>query len=133
MPKVTINLNDEDYHNFFLTYKCMYDTNVRYQNKNEECYTAPWVNLDSALEGAFKKKLISKDDITKPKDIELINKQNITLSEFEHIFTTYTNYTIQEILSSAYNLAPIPTFETDSAAMTFDIEGLVLIKEILIK
>jgi len=122
MPNLTINLNEEDYNNFFLNYKCRHDTNTRYLIRNEDCYNAPWVDLNKALNLSFDKSLISKDKISN-NDLEIINGGNITLSDFEHIFTTYTNFTLEEILSSGYGLFTIPDYETEEAGLTLDING----------
>jgi len=125
IPKITINLSDEDYNMFFFTYQCMYETSVRNLIRNEDCYQAPWMNYNSILKKAMKKSLISKEDIKDSDDLDLINNVNITLPEFEYLFQTYTNYTLEEILSSAYDLYTIPTFETDDAILNFDIDGNV--------
>jgi len=124
MPNLTINLNEEDYNNFFLNYKCRHDTNTRYLIRNEDCYNAPWVDLNKALNLSFDKSLISKDKISN-NDLEIINGGNITLSDFEHIFTTYTNFTLEEILSSGYGLFTIPDYETEEAGLTLDINGYI--------
>lgn len=122
MPKLTVNLNEKDYNDFFNNYKCRHDTSVRYLVDNEACYSAPWINYDKILEGALKKKLISKSDM-KENELELINRGNITLTEFEQIFATQTNYTIKDILSSKYGLYSIPEYEAENASLTLDIDG----------
>jgi len=123
MPKITINLNEEDYKNFFLTYQCTHDTNSRYRIKNEECYKAPWINLDSILNTAFNNSILSKDKISNSDDVKLINNANITLSEFEHIVTTYSNYTLEDMFTSSYGLYKIPTYVAENAGMTFELDG----------
>jgi len=100
----------------------MYDTNVRYHIDNNECYTAPWINLDKVLEKAVKKSLISKENVTL-EDSAIFEKQNITMTEFEHLFNTYTNLTMADVFSSSNNLYEIPLFETQNAGMTLDIDG----------
>jgi len=123
VPKITINLSDVDYNQFFLKYQCERDMNIRYLTKNEECYKASWMNYDSILENAFNSEFIDKSKITESKDLELIKKSNKTLSEFESIISKYTNFTIEEILSTGYGLFKIPDYEVDKAGLTFDVDG----------
>ncbi|ORY55058.1 hypothetical protein LY90DRAFT_507297 [Neocallimastix californiae] len=123
VPKITIDLSNVDYNQFFLKYQCERDMNIRYLTKNEECYKASWMNYDSILENAFNLEFIDKSKITESKDLELIKKSNKTLSEFESIISKYTNFTIEEILSTGYGLFKIPDYEVDKAGLTFDVDG----------
>jgi len=91
MPNIIINLDEKDYKNYFLRYQCEIDMNMRNLTRNEDCYTAPWVNLDDVLDKAFKNDLIKKDKIS-DNDLSVINKKNITLNQFEHIVTTYSKF-----------------------------------------
>jgi len=99
--------------------------NLRYLTRNEECYKAPWVDLDYSLSKAFRHELIDKNSIKDAKDLEIINNGNITLSNFEHIVTTYTNFTLENILSTSYGLIDIPNYEADEVGLTFNVNGLV--------
>jgi len=125
MPKITVNLNENDYKNFFLTYQCIHDTHNRYRIKNEECYKAPWVDLHNILENAFSKSIIEKSKITQSEDLELIKNVNITLPDFEHIVTSYSNVTMEELFSSANALYTIPSYETENAGLTFELDKYV--------
>jgi len=100
----------------------MYDTNVRYHIPNENCYSAPWVNLTSILSVARDYKYFDTNS-TSTEDLELFTKNNITLTEFEHLFTSYTNYTIQDIFTTPSELYTIPVYETENAGMTLDVDG----------
>jgi len=131
VPKITINLNEDDYNNFFLKYQCERDMNVRYLNKNEDCYDAPWMDYDSIMKKTFSHNLIDQSIITDRKDLDLINKSNKTLSDFETIIYKYSNYTLEKILSTGNELFKIPDYESKQAGLTFDINGYK--KEIKIK
>lgn len=122
---MTINFKDEDLNNFYLKYQCERDMNTRYLTRNDECYTAPWVDLSASLDKAFRHKLIDKNSIKESKDLKIINNKNITLSDFEHIITTYSNLSLEKILSSSYGLINIPDYKIDEASLTFDIDGFV--------
>ncbi|OUM65082.1 carbohydrate-binding module family 18 [Piromyces sp. E2] len=122
VPKMTINLSDEDYKNYFLTYKCEYDMNIRHITRNDDCYKAPWIDLDLAMDKAFKYNLINKSKVEK-NDLDIINNKNITLEQFENIVTKYTNYNVETILSINFGLVKIPTYETENASITLDIDG----------
>jgi len=125
VPNIIINLNEDDYKNYFLRYQCERDMNTRYLVRNDDCYKAPWVDLDSALSKAFKSNLIDKNLIQEKSDLDIVNKQNITLSEFEHIVITYTNFTLEHVLSTGYGLIKLPDYEAENASLTFDNEGEV--------
>jgi len=123
---VTINFKKDDLKNFLLKYQCERDMNVRYLTRNEECYTAPWVDLNYSLNKAFRHQLIDKSLIKTSKDKEIINNNNgkMTVPDFEHIVTTYSNYTLEEILATTYGLIDIPNFEAEEVGLTFNIDGL---------
>ena len=123
VPKITINLSEEDYYNFFLRYQCEYDMNARYVVRNDECYKAPWVDLDSALNKAVNNNLIDKSRIEDKNDLALLTKANITLTEFEHIVTKYTDFSLEEILVTGYGLIKIPDYSVDDVGLTFDLDG----------
>jgi len=122
VANLTINFNDDDLNTYYLTYQCMYDTNIRYHIPNENCYSAPWVNLTSILSEARNYKYFDSNS-TSIEDLELFNKNNITFTEFEHLFSTYTNYTIQDIFTTPSELYTIPVYETENAGMTLDVDG----------
>jgi len=97
--------------------------NARYLIRNDECYQASWVNLDESMNKAFKNNLINKSLITDDEDLEIVKKSNKTLSEFEHIVTKYTNFTLEDILSIGRGLIKIPDYSADDAGLTLDIDG----------
>ncbi|ORY84616.1 hypothetical protein LY90DRAFT_499341 [Neocallimastix californiae] len=99
VPDITINFSDEDYKNFFLTYQCHYDTSRQHLTRNDECYSAPWVNLNNAIARAFNKGYIDRNAITDPNDLDLIESKNMTITDFEHIVTTYTNSTLETMFA----------------------------------
>ena len=123
VPKVTINLSEEDYRNFFLKYQCERDMNVRYLNKNEDCLHAYWMNYDNIMTKALNKNLIDKSRIKDKKDLELIEMTNKTYTEFETIASKYSNHTIDQLLSTNYGLYAIPDYEAKNSQLTLDIEG----------
>jgi len=122
VAKLTFNLSDDDYNRYFLTYKCEYDMNIRHLVRNEDCYNAPWVDLDKALDRAFRYDLIDKSKVD-ANDLNIINNKNITLSQFENIITKYTDYSLETILSTSFGLITIPKYETENASLTLDIDG----------
>jgi len=97
--------------------------NVRYLNKNEECYKAVWINLNNMLNKAFKNNYIDKNSIKDSADLSIINKSDISFTEFEHIVKTYSNHTLEQIFSTSYGLYKIPDYETEDASLTLDIDG----------
>ncbi|ORX54317.1 hypothetical protein BCR36DRAFT_441196, partial [Piromyces finnis] len=127
VPKININFSNEDYNKYFLKYECEHDTNNKYLIRNEACYKAPWIDLDKIMEKAISKNIFDKSDVRDGNDLNIINKSNITLSEFEHIITTYSNHTLEQALSSTFGLVKIPDFEVDDASLSFDINGYILI------
>jgi hypothetical protein len=126
VPKITINLSEKDYRNLFLKYQCERDMNVRYLNKNEDCYQASWMNYDKIMKKAIEKNLIDSSLIKDSKDLELLSHTNKTFSDFENIVSKYSNYTIDKILSTGYGLYKIPDYETEEeTGLSFDINGEV--------
>ena len=124
VPKITINLSEKDYRNLFLKYQCERDMNVRYLNKNEDCYQASWMNYDKIMKKAIEKNLIDSSLIKDSKDLELLSHTNKTFSDFENIVSKYSNYTIDKILSTGYGLYKIPDYETEEeTGLSFDING----------
>ncbi|ORX59252.1 hypothetical protein BCR36DRAFT_317231 [Piromyces finnis] len=122
VPKITINLSNEDYNKYFLTYKCLYDMNIRHTTRNEECYTADWSNLNSSLKKAIKLNMIDSSNFT-AEEKELVNNKNITLSQFESIVTKHSKFTLEKLLAGSYGLMPIPNYETENAGLTYELDG----------
>jgi len=123
VPKLTINLSEEAYKNFFLKYQCERDMNIRYLNKNEECYHASWMNYDNIMEKAINKNLINQSLIKDSKDLEIMKMSNKTYSDFETIVSKYANHTVVELLSTSYGLYKIPDYETEESGLSLDIKG----------
>jgi len=137
VPDIKIQLNDVDYQNLFYGFQCMKDCSPTYFKENENCYTAPWVDLNSVLEKAikndfmyFKMDNIDKDNNVQKDDKQLIldvvkNKShNITLPEFKNLVKNYSNYTVPELFLIPYQLTRIPDakyFEASSASMSFNL------------
>ncbi|OUM63078.1 hypothetical protein PIROE2DRAFT_61500 [Piromyces sp. E2] len=123
VPKITVHLNDEDYKNLFLGYQCERDTSKQHLVKNNDCYNAPWVDLDVAMKKTLENKFVDKNSITDKSDLEIINKTNITFSEYEHIINKYSNTPIENIFQSTSGIFKIPEFNTEDASMTFTLNG----------
>jgi len=124
VPNITINLSEKDYRNFYLRYQCERDMNIRYLNKNEDCYHASWMDYDDIMKKAIEKKLIDSSLIKDSKDLELLRRTNKTFSDFENIVSKYSNYTMDKILSTGYGLYKIPEYEMEEeASLTFDLKG----------
>jgi len=120
---LTINLDEEDLHLYYLTYQCMYETNVRYRITNEECYTAPWITLYNILSGTMHDDYFKDSEPPAKEDFMLFAKKNITLSELEHLYTRYTNYTLADAFSTPSEYYTIPHFETEKAGLTLNVDG----------
>jgi len=126
-------MTEEDYNNCFLVAQCEKDTHPNYMRRNEECYTAPWVNLNSALSKVIENKYIDIDALKKSNDYELVEKAidktndfNITLPEFENIITSYSNFTLEEIFTSPYGIAKVPSnsnFNITNPSLTYELDG----------
>jgi len=123
IPKLTINLSEEAYNNFFLKYQCERDMNIRYLNKNEECYHASWMNYDDIMAKAIDKKLINQSLIKDSKDLAIMKMSNKTYSDFKTIASKYSNHTVEELLSTSYTLYKIPDYETEESGLSLDIKG----------
>jgi len=122
VPDITINFDEEELNNFYLTYQCECDMNARYQVRNENCYKAPWMDYDYAMNKAIKHNIIDISSIKNEKDFSIINKTNITFSEFEHIITKYTNRTLETVLTTSSSLFKIPTYSTDNVGLSFKLD-----------
>jgi len=123
VPKITVNFSEEDYKNFFLKYQCEYDMHPRNAIRNDDCYKAPWVDLDYALSKAFRNNIINKNSITDSNDLNIIKKGNITLTNFENLVKKYTDLQLENVLTTTNGLIKIPDQIADEASMTFDING----------
>jgi len=124
VPDITINLSEDDYNRYFLTYQCEYDMNIRHAVRNEECYNAPWVDFTNTLDKAFKYGLMDKTKFDND-DLQIVKNGNITLAHFESFVTKYTEFTLERILSLSYGLITIPSYETEDATLSFDLDGKV--------
>lgn len=124
VPDITINLSEDDYNRYFLTYQCEYDMNIRHAVRNEDCYNAPWVDFTNTLDKAFKYGLMDKTKFDND-DLQIVKNGNITLTHFESFVTKYTDFTLERILSLSYGLITIPSYETEDASLSFDLDGKV--------
>ncbi|OUM59660.1 hypothetical protein PIROE2DRAFT_63624 [Piromyces sp. E2] len=131
VPTITVHLNDVDYQKLFLSFECERDASPNFLKRHDACYTAPWVNLTYSLERAIRKNYIDINKVTKQEDIDLINNSlkkqshNITIDEFESLVKKYTDFKLEEILSTPYKLIELPStsFNTSDASMSFDLDG----------
>jgi len=130
IPTFTVNMAEEDYNNFFLAAQCNRDTHPNYMKRNEECYTAPWVNLTESLESVISKKYIDVDTLKKSKDYDIVEKAldsskdyKISLSEFENIIVNYSNFTLEEIFTHPYGVLKVPSqvFNITNPTLTFQL------------
>jgi len=145
MPNLKINIPEDEYKTFFYSFECERDTNPNYLKRNEKCYTAPWVNLNSALTIALNKSYLDISKISR-KDQNIVNKvvkynnekkkyeeiannsYKISLKDFEKLVVTYSDFTLAEIFAHPYGIAPIPSgmyFETSNASMDFELNNQV--------
>ncbi|ORX84641.1 coth-domain-containing protein [Anaeromyces robustus] len=128
MPNFKITLNDDDYKGLFLAMQCERDQSPAFLKRNDDCYTAPWVDLNQSLERAISKKYIHdiKEEIDKALVDRVIKSHNynITLSEFENLVKKYSDVSLEELFSHPYGVIEIsPTdFSTDKAQLTFELE-----------
>jgi len=55
----------------------------------------------------------------------LLWHKDLTIDEFEGLVTKYTDFSLEEILSTPYKTSIIPStdFETKNATLIFDLEG----------
>ena len=97
--------------------------NPRNAIRNEDCYKAPWVDLDYALSKAFRNNIINKNLIKDQNDLNIINKGNITLTNFENIVKKYTDFELENVLTTTNGLIKIPDQIAKEASMTLNING----------
>ncbi|ORX84656.1 hypothetical protein BCR32DRAFT_276928 [Anaeromyces robustus] len=128
VPKFKIEISDEDYKKLFLKLQCEKDMNKRSFVRNDDCYTAPWVNLHEVAEKSLKYGYINKTIVTET-DLKIIKNENITLTELESIVTKYIKEPFGEYLSY-HNLISIPSdktndYQVNDAKLTFELDGNV--------
>jgi len=99
--------------------------NIRHTTRNDDCYTADWSNLHSALKKAVVLNMVDSSNFSQ-EDYNIYNNKNITLSQFESIVNKHSNFTIEKLLSTSYGLMPIPNYETENAGLTFELNGYVI-------
>jgi len=131
IPKFTISMPEEIYVNFFLARQCILDANPSTLVRNDDCYTAPWVDLNDMMKKIVENQYIDvkalKND---PKDNEFVEKvinntQEINITEFENLLKKYSNITLEQIFSKPYNLVkinPASDFVVTDAAVTYQLE-----------
>jgi spore coat protein CotH len=145
VPDIKITLNDKDFQLLFYSFECEKDTNPNYLKRNEKCYTAPWVNLNSALTIALNKAYIDRNRLTQT-DLALISNvatfndatqqyeeipnsvYTLSLPEFEQLVQAGSDLKLEEIFSQPYAIAPIPSgmyFETEEASLAFELDNTV--------
>ena len=98
--------------------------NPRYLTRNDECYEASWADYDYAFDKAFRYGYLNKSLIKDTKDLDLIEKTNKTLADFEYIAEKYSNTTLETLLSTSYGLIKLPNYSTENdASLTFELDG----------
>ena len=93
--------------------------------RNDDCYTAPWINLNKILGKAEKDGFIKRNEITK-EDKAIITNVNITLSEFEYIINKYSTYPIEDFFTDYTKdrgYFDIPLDDKYNGTMIFDLNG----------
>jgi len=50
----------------------------------------------------------------------------MTITDFEHIVTTYTNSTLETMFASKNKLFVIPEYVTEDASLIFDLNGYII-------
>jgi len=125
IPNFKVKLSDEDYKNFLLGYQCERDLSKQHFQKNKDCFTAPWVDYDIAMNRTIEAKYIKKSSITNASDLSIINKTNITYSEYEYIVNKYSSAPMETIFQKVYGIYKIPEFTTENASMNFELDGQV--------
>jgi len=98
--------------------------NPRYLIRNDDCYEASWTDYDFAFDKAFRYGYLHKSLIKDKEDLDLIEKKNKTLADFEYIAEKYSNTTLETLLSTTYGLINLPNYTTDSdASLSFELDG----------
>lgn len=118
MPIIRINLSDEAYNRFQLTYQCLYDTYPTVDNENEDCYKAPWVNYSEVLNLLIQDGTINSELLTF-EEANLVNDPELTYDVFSSIVNTYSTLTMKEIFSQDHFYVSIPSYEEKGATLDF--------------
>jgi len=118
MPIIRINLSDEAYNRFQLTYQCLYDTYPTVDNENEDCYKAPWVNYSEILGLLIQDGTINSELLTF-EEANLVNDPELTYEVFSNLVSTYSTLTMKEIFSQDHFYVSIPSYEEKEASLDF--------------
>ena len=123
-------MDEQELKNLHLSYQCRRDTNRIYYTRNDDCYTAPWINLNEILNKIVDKKIIKKSKMSSS-DLAFLTKTDISIEEFESLITKYTSYSLEEIFRSSYGFFEIPEYTVKNATLNFELDGYVFICSIL--
>jgi len=126
MPTIHIHFSEKSYNRFHLTYKCLYDTHPLVENKNEDCYTAPWVNYTEIVSTLISREYLDTKALSK-KQKSLINDPNLGYDDFKSILSAGSTFSVQEVFSQSHTIVNIPDFEEKKASLDFTINGYVLL------
>jgi len=126
MPTIRLNIDDEAYNRFQLTYKCMYDTHPLNDIENEDCYSASWNKYNEILESLVTDNIVDTSKLTIEQQDLINNKQEISYDDFKSIITAASSLPMKEIFSQRNLYAYIPLFEEKKASLEFTLNGYVL-------
>jgi len=128
MPTFRINLSDEAYNRFKLTYQCLYDTHPNYESLNEDCYKAPWAKYNEIASALLQDGIIDTSLLTFEQQNQLSNPE-LTYEDFSSIISTASSLTMQDIFSQRKTYVSIPAYEEKHASIDFILNGYVLLKK----
>ncbi|KAG4107915.1 hypothetical protein H8356DRAFT_973503 [Neocallimastix lanati (nom. inval.)] len=129
MPTIRLNIDDEAYNRFQLTYKCMYDTHPLNDIENEDCYSASWNKYNEILESLVTDNIVDTSKLTIEQQDLINNKQEISYDDFKSIITAASSLPMKEIFSQRNLYAYIPLFEEKKASLEFTLNGETIVKE----
>jgi len=124
VPTIRVNMSEQELKNLHLSYQCRRDTSTIYYTRNDDCYTAPWINLNEILNKIVDKKIIKKSKMSSS-DLAFLTKTDISIEEFESLITKYTSYSLEEIFRSSYGFFEIPEYTVKNATLNFELDGKV--------
>jgi len=128
MPTFRINLSDEAYNRFKLTYQCLYDTHPNYESLNEDCYKAPWAKYNEIASALLQDGIIDTSLLTFEQQNQLSNPE-LTYEDFSSIISTASSLTMQDIFSQRKTYVSIPAYEEKHASIDFILNGETTTKE----
>ncbi|ORX42385.1 hypothetical protein BCR36DRAFT_416132 [Piromyces finnis] len=128
MPTIRINLSDEAYNNFKLTFQCLYDTHPSYESFNEDCYKAPWVNYNEIMNSLVQNGVIDNTKLTFEQQNQLTNPE-LNYDDFSSIISVASSLSLPTIFSQRQSYVFIPSYEEKKASIDFILNGEITTKE----